>query len=111
MPAPGSGPRIRTARSAGFFAAGFGFSAGSPAVSGVSCVSSSAIQSAHRLRSIYGWHLVHVDERLPGRLATVDEVRAQAREGLLREAREQAVTQAMDELRERYVVEIEGRDE
>jgi peptidyl-prolyl cis-trans isomerase C len=65
----------------------------------------------HRVRSIYGWHLVHVDERLPGRLASVDEVRAQAREGLLREAREQAATRALEDLRERYAVELEGRDE
>jgi peptidyl-prolyl cis-trans isomerase C len=65
----------------------------------------------HRVRSIYGWHLVHLDERLPGRLAGVDEVRAQAREGLLREAREQAAARALDELRQRYAVEIEGRDE
>lgn len=65
----------------------------------------------HRIRSIYGWHVVHVEERLPGRLAGVDEVRAQAREGLLREAREQAAMRALEQLRERYVVEIEGRDE
>jgi peptidyl-prolyl cis-trans isomerase C len=65
----------------------------------------------HRVRSIYGWHLVHLDERMPGRLASVDEVRAQAREGLLRDAREQAAARALDELRERYAVEIEGRDE
>jgi peptidyl-prolyl cis-trans isomerase C len=65
----------------------------------------------HRVRSIYGWHLVHLDERLPGRLASVDEVRAQAREGLLRDAREQAAARALDELRERYAVEIEGQDE
>nr|WP_255216534.1 peptidylprolyl isomerase [Pseudenhygromyxa sp. WMMC2535] len=56
----------------------------------------------HRLRSIYGWHLVHIDDRLSGRLATVDEVRSQARGGLLRDAREQAVAAGMDELRARY---------
>jgi peptidyl-prolyl cis-trans isomerase C len=65
----------------------------------------------HRVRSIYGWHLVHLDERLPGRLASVDEVRAQAREGLLRDAREQAAVRALAELRERYAVEIEGEGE
>jgi peptidyl-prolyl cis-trans isomerase C len=65
----------------------------------------------HRVRSIYGWHLVHLDERVPGRLASVDEVRSQAKEGLLREAREQAAARALDELRERYAVEIAGRDE
>lgn len=59
----------------------------------------------HRLRSLYGWHLVHLDERLPGRLAGVDEVRSQAREGLLREAREQAAARALEQLRERYPVE------
>jgi peptidyl-prolyl cis-trans isomerase C len=64
----------------------------------------------HRARSLYGWHLVHVEERLPGRLASVDEVRGQAREGLLREARERARARAMEELRERYELEIEGRD-
>jgi parvulin-like peptidyl-prolyl isomerase len=61
----------------------------------------------HRLRSLYGWHLVHVDERLPGGLASVDEVRARAREGLLQEAREQARERAMNELRARYEVVIE----
>lgn len=65
----------------------------------------------HRVRSIYGWHLVHLDERMPGRLASVDEVRAQAREGLLRDAREQAAARALEQLRERYAVEIEGRDD
>jgi hypothetical protein len=61
----------------------------------------------HRLRSLYGWHLVHVDERLPGRLATVDEARSQAREGLLAAAREQAAARAIDELRRRYEVVIQ----
>lgn len=61
-----------------------------------------------RLRSLYGWHLVHVDARTPGRLATVDEVRSQARQGLLQDAREAAETAALLELRERYSVEIEG---
>lgn len=61
----------------------------------------------HRLRSLYGWHLVHVDERLPGGLASVAEVRAQAREGLRQAAREAARERAMAELRERYEVVIE----
>jgi peptidyl-prolyl cis-trans isomerase C len=61
----------------------------------------------HRLRSIYGWHLVHVDERLPGRLASVDEVRSQAREGLLREVREAQRDQALAELRGRYEIVVE----
>ncbi|MFO7561204.1 MAG: peptidylprolyl isomerase [Enhygromyxa sp.] len=61
----------------------------------------------HRVRSLYGWHLVHVDERLPGGLASVDEARAQAREGLRLAAREQARERAMAELRERYEVVIE----
>ncbi|HLT39311.1 MAG TPA: peptidylprolyl isomerase [Enhygromyxa sp.] len=61
----------------------------------------------HRVRSLYGWHLVHVDERLPGGLASVDEARSQAREGLRQAAREQARERAMAELRERYQVVIE----
>lgn len=61
----------------------------------------------HRLRSLYGWHLVHVDQRAPGRLATVNEVRSQARDGLLREAREQARERALEQLRGRYPVVIE----
>ena len=61
----------------------------------------------HRVRSLYGWHLVHVDERLPGGLASVDEARARAREELLQAAREQAVERAMEELRSRYEVVIE----
>lgn len=62
----------------------------------------------HRLRSIYGWHLVHVDERLPGKLATVDQVRSQAREGLLQERRAAQRDQALAELRSRYVIVVEG---
>jgi hypothetical protein len=61
----------------------------------------------HRVRSLYGWHLVHVDERLPGGLASVDDVRAQAREGLRQAAREAARERAMVELRERYEVVVE----
>ena len=65
----------------------------------------------HRVRSLYGWHLVHVEERVAGELAGVDEVRAEAREGLLREGRSAAEAREMDELRERYEVVIEGRDD
>ena len=65
----------------------------------------------HRVRSLYGWHLVHVEQRLPGRLAGVDEVRGQAREGLLAEARERAREQGMQQLRARYAVEIEAADD
>lgn len=61
----------------------------------------------HRLRSLYGWHLVHIDERLPGGLASVAQVRARAREGLLQDARERAVARAMDQLRARYRVVVE----
>ena len=61
----------------------------------------------HRVRSLYGWHLVHVDERLPGGLASVDEARARAREELLQAAREQAVERAMEQLRSRYEVVVE----
>jgi hypothetical protein len=61
----------------------------------------------HRLRSIYGWHLVHVDEQLPGRLSTLAEVRGQAREGLLQERRAAAREQALAELRERYELILE----
>jgi peptidyl-prolyl cis-trans isomerase C len=61
----------------------------------------------HRLRSIYGWHLVHVDERMSGRLATVDEVRSQAREGLMQQVREAQRDAALDELRGRYEIVVE----
>jgi peptidyl-prolyl cis-trans isomerase C len=61
----------------------------------------------HRLRSIYGWHLVHVDERMPGRLASVDEVRSQAREGLLEQLREAQSEAALDQLRGRYEIVVE----
>jgi peptidyl-prolyl cis-trans isomerase C len=61
----------------------------------------------HRLRSIYGWHLVHVDERMPGRLAGVDEVRSQAREGLLMDRREAQREAALAELRGRYEIVVE----
>lgn len=62
----------------------------------------------HRLRSIYGWHLVHVDERLPGQLATLAQVRSQAREGLLQARRIAQRDAALAELRARYVIEVEG---
>ncbi len=62
----------------------------------------------HRLRSIYGWHLVHIDERLPGRLASVDEVRSQAREGLLQAVRVAQRDRALDELRGRYTIVVEA---
>ncbi|MFV8753513.1 peptidylprolyl isomerase [Nannocystaceae bacterium ST9] len=61
----------------------------------------------HRLRSIYGWHLVHVDERLPGRLASVDEVRSQAREGLMQQVREAQRDRALADLRGRYEIVVE----
>ncbi|PRQ02164.1 hypothetical protein ENSA5_26230 [Enhygromyxa salina] len=59
----------------------------------------------HRVRSLYGWHLVHVEARTPGRLATLDEARGQARDGLLRERRASARADAMDDLRARYELE------
>lgn len=62
----------------------------------------------HRLRSIYGWHLVHVDERLPGKLATLEQVRSQAREGLLQERRAAQRDAALAELRGRYEIVVEG---
>jgi parvulin-like peptidyl-prolyl isomerase len=61
----------------------------------------------HRLRSLYGWHLVHVDDRLPGGLASVGEVRAQARDQIRQAAREQARERGLAELRERYQVVVE----
>ena len=61
----------------------------------------------HRIRSLYGWHLVHVDERVPGGLATVDEARSQARDGLRQAAREQARERGLADLRERYEVVVE----
>lgn len=64
----------------------------------------------HRVRSLYGWHLVHVEERLPGRLAGVDEVRAQARAGVQAQARAEAEAAALAELRGRYELVVEGRD-
>lgn len=68
-------------------------------------------QGWHRVRSLYGWHLVHVDARTPGRLSNLDEVRAQAREGLQREARERAQLEQLEQLREHYLVEYVGAED
>ncbi len=64
----------------------------------------------HRVRSIYGWHLVHVDELLPGRLASVDEVRSQAREGSMQQTREAQRDRALAELRSRYEIVVESAE-
>jgi hypothetical protein len=60
------------------------------------------------VRSSYGVHLVWVRAREPGRTPALSEVRAQVLHRLLRERREQRQRAAMEAMRARYGVEVEG---
>jgi len=59
--------------------------------------------------SRWGWHLVRVSERADAASLTEDSVREQARYDLLQERRAAAVSKALEELRVRYDVQVEGR--
>lgn len=54
--------------------------------------------------SAYGVHLVHVEERIPARSPTLNEVRQAVERDLLAARREQAEQALMDALKQRYTV-------
>jgi len=58
--------------------------------------------------SPYGLHLVCVAEHEPARTPPLDAVRNQVRELVLREGAQAALRQALDELRRRYDVRVDG---
>jgi hypothetical protein len=61
------------------------------------------------VRSSYGLHLVWVRGRDPGRIPTLAAVRGRVSQRLLRERREQREREAIEAMRARYTVEVEGR--
>ena len=58
------------------------------------------------LVSSYGLHLVHVQERVEGRLPELVEVREQVLQDLIRERRQEAKARAYAVLRDRYEIEF-----
>lgn len=60
------------------------------------------------IRSSFGLHLVRIDERRPGERPPLADVRGAVRRDLLDARRETASRRALDELRKRYDVRIEG---
>ena len=60
------------------------------------------------VRSTYGLHLVWVHAREPGRTPALAEVRGRVVQRWLRERSEQREREAMEEMRARYVVEVDG---
>src|SRR5213078_4437894 len=60
------------------------------------------------VRSSYGLHLVWVHAREPGRIPALAEVRGRVVQRWLRERSEQREREAMEEMRARYVVQVEG---
>src|SRR5437773_8464741 len=60
------------------------------------------------VRSSYGLHLVWVHAREPGRTPALAEVRGRVVRRWLRERSEQREREAMEEMRARYVVEVDG---
>ena len=61
-------------------------------------------------RSAHGQHLVRVEERKPGAAQELDAVRSAVRYAVLAERAEAALADALDALRERYEVEVEGAE-
>src|SRR2546425_706523 len=60
------------------------------------------------VRSSYGLHLVWVHAREPGRTPALAEVRGRVVQRWLRERSAQREREAMEEMRARYVVEVDG---
>lgn len=61
--------------------------------------------------SVFGWHLVRVDERLPAALTTFEVARPRLREMLRRERAEARYAEYFQRLRARYVVRVEDAAE
>ena len=64
--------------------------------------------AAEPIRSRYGWHRVHLVDRVPSRPPSFAEARGQVTLELARERRQQAVRVFLRRARERYRIEIEG---
>jgi hypothetical protein len=62
------------------------------------------------IRSAYGMHLIWVDGQIDSRLPELGSVKNQVRQRYLSELRERALVATMKRLREKYEVQIEGRD-
>ena len=60
------------------------------------------------VRSTYGLHLVWVHAREPGRTPALAEVRGRVVQRWLRERSERREREAMEEMRARYVVQVDG---
>jgi parvulin-like peptidyl-prolyl isomerase len=56
------------------------------------------------IESGYGWHLVFVDSRVPGRIPDFEEVEADVKTAWLTDQKEQASRKAYDEMRAKYTV-------
>ena len=59
------------------------------------------------VRSGYGIHLVRIDERVDGRVASLDEVRSDVRRDFMSQRRGESNDSLMRQLRERYTVTVE----
>jgi hypothetical protein len=58
--------------------------------------------------SPYGLHLVRVEEKLPARLPSIDEVRPALTRAVLRERAQQSLARGLARLRQLYAVRVEG---
>jgi peptidyl-prolyl cis-trans isomerase C len=61
------------------------------------------------IQSAYGWHLVRIEERRPGRAAQFDEVRQAVTEAYSLYRREEATASFLKEAFARYRVEVDGK--
>jgi peptidyl-prolyl cis-trans isomerase C len=59
-------------------------------------------------KSAYGWHVVRVEARRPGAAAPFASVRDEVREAYLAERRSRSNAEAMERLRRRYRIEVDG---
>lgn len=58
------------------------------------------------VRSAYGWHLIKVEARQPGRPMPFEKVRTQVRTDYIRDRRTAANAAFMDRLRARYIIKV-----
>jgi len=62
------------------------------------------------LRSSFGWHLVRVTERKAGHVPRLDEVRLLVRRDWQEQERETVNREALDRLRRRYEIQVDGQN-
>jgi parvulin-like peptidyl-prolyl isomerase len=58
------------------------------------------------IRSVYGWHLIRLDERTPSRKPTLDEVSDAVLRDFLQQRRQQANEAFYQQLRSRYDIQL-----